>query len=108
MAIWKRVREDSDRGMRLIRTKMFAVGRRVAEETEIAKRRHEIRRLDEEAARELINLGDKVFGMAEKGEEEMFRDRDIQELISKIEKLYKHKKDREDEIREIENGTTES
>ena len=102
MTLWRRVKEDSDRGIRQIKTKAAAVGRRLAQESEITKRRLWIRNLEREMDESLTRLGKRVFSLSDRSGGDLFRDRQVQELVSKVEDLRKRRKGLEEEISALE------
>lgn len=104
MGLWKRVKEDSERGIQIVKAKVFVLGRQVVEQTETTKRRLLIRKLEGTTDEMLARLGEKAFKMADRKSGDLFREREVLDLVAKIEDLRKRKKVLEDEIRTLQEG----
>lgn len=105
MALWRRVKTDSERGIQIIKTRVASLGRRVIEESEMTRRRLAIRGLDGRTDEAFGRLGEKVFLFAEQGAEEFFRDREVLDLIARIETLRKERRELAEELRALEDGS---
>ena len=108
LGFFKRLREDTTRGLQSLRQSAMFWTDRALMETELLRLRYRLSDLDRQLAGYYREVGEKVYGRLRSGEEKVLSDDEVSLLFPRIDRIRKERDQIAAEIEELKGKGTES
>jgi hypothetical protein len=84
MALWDQIKKGSEEGLEALKEGMAVFVAEAGKQSKIIKKRVELSAVQNNVRKTFIRLGSVMYDLHERGEEEIFEDAEVKDLIAQI------------------------